>query len=176
MDCSLPSFSVHGILCPWDSLVKNTNVGCHALPRESSQPKDQTCVSYLCLLPVSPTLAGGFFTASTTWEALNKLIILHTHTHTHTHTRTHTHAHRGKRERQRDRVVKPNAIWPNNSLSLWKFYFPTFSTSYSLEMCLTISLFCFQLGTRSMRFRMGSRCHCFSVKWHWKRRGKFPLI
>ena len=46
VDYSLPSFSVHGILCLWDSLGKNTSVGCHALPRGSSQPKDRTCVSY----------------------------------------------------------------------------------------------------------------------------------
>ena len=30
---------------------------------------------------MSPALAGGFFTTSTTWEAYT-----HTHTHTHTHT------------------------------------------------------------------------------------------
>ena len=31
--------------------------------RGSSQPRDETCVFY-----VSPALAGGFFTTSTTWE------------------------------------------------------------------------------------------------------------
>ena len=31
MDCGLPSSSVHGILCPWDSPGENTGVGCHFL-------------------------------------------------------------------------------------------------------------------------------------------------
>ena len=35
-------------------------VGCHALLRGSSWPRDQTCIS------MSPALAGGFFTTSTT--------------------------------------------------------------------------------------------------------------
>ena len=48
MDCGLPGSSVHE-----DSSGKNARVGCHASPRESSQPRDQT--------QVSPT-AGGFFT------------------------------------------------------------------------------------------------------------------
>ena len=37
--------------------------GAISYPRGSSQPRDQTCVFY-----VSPALAGGFFTTSTTWE------------------------------------------------------------------------------------------------------------
>ena len=41
------------LLCLWDSLGKNTGVGCLALSRGSSQPRDWACV----------------FTTSTTWEA-----------------------------------------------------------------------------------------------------------
>ena len=33
------------LLCPWDFPGKNTLVGCHFLPRGSSQPKDRTRVS-----------------------------------------------------------------------------------------------------------------------------------
>ena len=52
------------LLCPWDSLGKNTGVGCHALlqgifPTPASNPG-----------LMSPALAGGFFTTSATWEAL----------------------------------------------------------------------------------------------------------
>ena len=43
-------------------------------PGESSQPRDQTCVSFFFFFkPVflmSPALAGGFFTTGATWEAL----------------------------------------------------------------------------------------------------------
>ena len=53
------------ILCPQDSPGRNTGVGCHALlqgifPIQGSNP-------HLLNLPA---LAGGFFTTSTTWEAL----------------------------------------------------------------------------------------------------------
>ena len=48
IDCSSPGTSVHG-----DSPGKNAGVGCHALLRGSSQPRDQTHVS---------RIAGGFFT------------------------------------------------------------------------------------------------------------------
>ena len=49
---------------PWDSLGKNTGVGCHALlqgtfPTQGSNPH----------LLTSPALASGFFTTGTTWEA-----------------------------------------------------------------------------------------------------------
>ena len=58
MDCSLPGFSVHGLLQPrileWVAI---------SFSRGSSQPRDQTHMS------MSPALAGGFFTSSTTWEA-----------------------------------------------------------------------------------------------------------
>ena len=47
------------LLCPWDSLGKDTGVGCHAL-LPGIEPASLT----------SPALAGGFFTTSTTWEAL----------------------------------------------------------------------------------------------------------
>ena len=53
-DYSPPGFSVHGIF----QATMNTGVGCW----------DQTGTS------VSPALAGGFFTASATWEAQGKII------------------------------------------------------------------------------------------------------
>ena len=40
MDCSPP-----GSLCPWDSPVEDTGVGCHALLQESSWLRDQTYLS-----------------------------------------------------------------------------------------------------------------------------------
>ena len=54
------------LLCPWDSPGKNTGVGCHALlqgdlPHPGIEPASL----------MSPALAGGFFTTSTTWEAPN---------------------------------------------------------------------------------------------------------
>ena len=52
--------------CPWDSPGKNTRVGCRAL----LQGLFPTQGSNLTLR--SPQLAGGFFTTSTTWEALAK--------------------------------------------------------------------------------------------------------
>ena len=55
-----PGFSIHGILqariLKWVAMPSS---------RGSSPPRDQTWVSYL-----SCKLAGGFFTISTTWEAL----------------------------------------------------------------------------------------------------------
>ena len=50
-------------LCPWDSPGQNVRVGCHFLlqgifPTQGSNPH-----------LTSSTLAGGFFTASTAWEA-----------------------------------------------------------------------------------------------------------
>ena len=44
------------VLCPWDSLGKKTEVGCHFLLQRSSQARDWTCVS------ASPALAGRSFT------------------------------------------------------------------------------------------------------------------
>ena len=59
MGCSPPGSSVHGILqagiLEW---VARPSL------RGSSQPRDQTCISY-----VSPALAGRFFTTRATWEA-----------------------------------------------------------------------------------------------------------
>ena len=49
-------------LCPWDSPGKSTGVGCCALP----QGIFPTQGSNLSL--ISPALAAGFFTTSTTWE------------------------------------------------------------------------------------------------------------
>ena len=47
-------------LGPWDSLSKDTGVGCHALP-EGIFPTQGSLVS--------PALTGGLFTTNTTWEA-----------------------------------------------------------------------------------------------------------
>ena len=54
-DCSPPVSSVHG-----DSPGKNTGVGCHALLRGSSQPRDQT----------QTCIADKFFTVWATREAI----------------------------------------------------------------------------------------------------------
>ena len=52
------------LLCPWDSPGNNTGVGCHALLQGNLSN------SQIKLRPLmSPALAGGFFTTSTTWEA-----------------------------------------------------------------------------------------------------------
>ena len=51
------------LLCPWDAPVKNTGVGCHALLQGIFLTHG---LNPYCL---SLTLAGGFFTTSTTWEA-----------------------------------------------------------------------------------------------------------
>ena len=55
---------LYRLLCLWDSPGKNTGVSCHVVlqgifPTQGSNPG-------LLLLPA---LAGGFFTASATWEA-----------------------------------------------------------------------------------------------------------
>ena len=57
MDCSLPGSSVHG-----DSPGKNTGVGCRALLQGIPNPR----IKPGC--PMSPALAGGFFTTSASWE------------------------------------------------------------------------------------------------------------
>ena len=63
MDYSPLGFSVHGILqariLEWAVLPSS---------RGSSQPRDQTSVSY-----VQPALAGRFFTTSAMWEAMTNL-------------------------------------------------------------------------------------------------------
>ena len=49
--------------CPWNSPDKNIGMGCHEdpgdLPDPGMEPESL----------MSPALAGGFFTTSTTWEA-----------------------------------------------------------------------------------------------------------
>ena len=62
-DCSLPGFSVQGIL-------QARMLEWAAMPsfHGSSQPRDWTRVS--CL----PTLTGRFFTTSTTWEACHSFV------------------------------------------------------------------------------------------------------
>ena len=51
--CMLSCFSHVGLcdptrlLCPWNFPGKNTGVGCHALLKGSSQPRDWTLISYI---------------------------------------------------------------------------------------------------------------------------------
>ena len=70
LDCSPPSFSVHGILqariLEWVAIASS---------RGSSRPRDWTCVSY------GPALAGRFFTTSTTWQPLFHAFIKYISTH-----------------------------------------------------------------------------------------------
>ena len=63
MDYSLP------VLCPWDSPGKNIGMGCLALLRGVYLIQGSN------LSLVSPALAGGFFTMSTTWEAQYLILI-----------------------------------------------------------------------------------------------------
>ena len=58
MDCSPPGLSVHGILQA--GILEQAAI---PFSRGSSQLRAWTCIS------MSPALAGGFFTTSTTWEA-----------------------------------------------------------------------------------------------------------
>ena len=54
------------LLCPWDSLSKNTGVGCHALLQKTFPTQElNPCLMF-------PTLAGRFFTNSANWEAYQK--------------------------------------------------------------------------------------------------------
>ena len=60
------------ILCPWDSPGKNTTVGWHFpprgdLPNPGIEPASLTSLA----------LASGFFTTSSTWEALSVYKYLH---------------------------------------------------------------------------------------------------
>ena len=48
------------LFCPWDSLGKNTEVGCHFLLRGLPDPGIEPTS------PTSPALAGRFFTTSAT--------------------------------------------------------------------------------------------------------------
>ena len=61
------SLQPHGLYSPWNSPSQNTGVGSLSLLQGSSQPKDQTQVSYI---------AGRFFTSWTTREALPTLKII----------------------------------------------------------------------------------------------------
>ena len=54
------------LLCPWDSLGKNTGMGCYDL-FQGDLPNSGIRPESLML----PALAGGFFTTSSTWEAPN---------------------------------------------------------------------------------------------------------
>ena len=49
------------LLCPWDSPGKNTRVGTMPSSRGSSQPRDQTHISYVCCI--------GRQVTTSTWEA-----------------------------------------------------------------------------------------------------------
>ena len=59
-DCNSPGSFVHGIL---QARILEWFAVFHF--KKSSQPKDQTSISYL----MSPALAGGFVTTNATWEA-----------------------------------------------------------------------------------------------------------
>ena len=61
------------LLCPWGFSGKNTAVGCHVLLQEIFLTQG----SHWDLM--SPTLAGGFFTISTTWEAHRSEILQSMH-------------------------------------------------------------------------------------------------
>ena len=52
------------LLCPWNSLGKNTGVGCHAFLQGIFLTQGLN-LSLLCL----PALVGVFFTSSSSWEA-----------------------------------------------------------------------------------------------------------
>ena len=73
MDYSSSGSSVHGLL-------QARILACITMPfsRDSSQPRDRTCVSCISYI------VGGFFTHWTPGKAI--YIYKHTHTHTHTHT------------------------------------------------------------------------------------------
>ena len=73
------------LLCPQDSPVKNTGVGCHAL----LQGTFQIWGLNPCIL-TPPALAGGSFTTTPIRKPTIKCMHLHMHTHTHTHTHTDT--------------------------------------------------------------------------------------
>ena len=69
------SLQTHGLyptrlLCPWESPGKTTGVGCHArflgLPDPRIKPESL----------MSPALASGFFTTSTTWEAQKRSLLV----------------------------------------------------------------------------------------------------
>ena len=64
MDCSPPGSSVHG-----DSPGKNTGVGCHALSRGSSQPRDPPQVSHI---------ADRFFIVWATREGFTVCVYMYT--------------------------------------------------------------------------------------------------
>ena len=66
VDCSPPGSSVHG-----DSPGKNSGVGCNAL-LQGIFPTQGLNPDLLCL----PTLGGGFFTTSTTWEAKQACVVI----------------------------------------------------------------------------------------------------
>ena len=52
------------LLCPWDSPGRNTGVGCHfLLQRDIARPGIE---------PMSPALAGGFFTSEPPGKPLSK--------------------------------------------------------------------------------------------------------
>ena len=63
-DCSPPGSSVHGI-----SQARILEWVATSSSKGSSRPRDQTH-------PTPPSLAGGFFTTSATWEALVEPILL----------------------------------------------------------------------------------------------------
>ena len=63
MDCSLPGSSVLGI-----SLARILEQVAISFSRGSFQPGDLSNLGIKAVSPVSPALAGGFFTTRATWE------------------------------------------------------------------------------------------------------------
>ena len=59
--CTLWTMESTRLLCPWDFPGRNTGVGCYFLLQGIFPAIKPTS-------PMSPALAGGFFTISTPWE------------------------------------------------------------------------------------------------------------
>ena len=85
MDCMQPA----RLLCPWNSPGKNTGRDCHFLHQgifltQGSNP-----------FLMSPALAGGLFTTSTTWEVmiLKKQIHIYICIYIHIHTYKYIYIH-----------------------------------------------------------------------------------
>ena len=64
MDCSLPGSSVHGIFQA--RILEEVAI---------SSPGDRPNPGVKPVSPVSPALAGGFFTTSATWEAEESIVV-----------------------------------------------------------------------------------------------------
>ena len=74
------------LLCPWDSLGKNTGVGCHALLQGVFLTHGSD-LHLLCLLYCQ----AGSLPLAPPGRPIG--MCAHTHTHTHTHTYVYTHTY-----------------------------------------------------------------------------------